>query len=230
MASHLLVTTIAAEFIRGGCVVEIGSSREIERKEKSSTHFFKKTCELLDSMFFSVDISEKSHALAQTIVGNQAVCTDGETFLKNFRHLTRRRISVLYLDNFDVIYNDQHEKDLRSRVGEEYGKWGWELENSKSAEVHLSQMKAAIPLMAQRSVVICDDTMTKNDGWWGKGATVVPYLLAQGWRVHSASDIGVMLTSPRMKHPETPSWFSRRRRYVWGLAGPSLPSFEWPTG
>ena len=120
MASHLLITTIAAEFIRGGCIVEIGSSREIERKEKSSTHFFKKTGDLLDSMFFSVDISEKSHALAQTIVGNQAVCTDGETFLKNFRHLTRRRISVLYLDNFDVIYNDKHEKDLRNRVGEEY--------------------------------------------------------------------------------------------------------------
>jgi hypothetical protein len=80
-----------------------------------------------------------------------------------------------------VIYDEEHKADLERRVGNDYSKFGQELNNTEAARVHLEQMKTATQLMAKRSVVICDDTLLDENGnWWGKCATVVPYLESLG--------------------------------------------------
>lgn len=52
-------------------------------------------------------------------------------------------------------------------------------EHPKHAEHALAEMKAAEPLLAENPLVVVDD----SPGWKGKGALVIPYLLARGWRV-----------------------------------------------
>jgi hypothetical protein len=57
--------------------------------------------------------------------------------------------------------------------------------NVNSQRAHLEQMIAALPNMAEQSVVVLDDTWYNK--WWGhysgKGGAVVPYLLANGYTV-----------------------------------------------
>lgn len=203
MASHLLIKEIAPEFIRGGCIVEIGSSRELERKGKSSTFYFNWLCERIKADFYTVDFADESFQLAKTLVGDRAFKDDGAEFLRNFSKISSRKIDVLYLDNYDVIYSEEHKVDLVRRVGNDYSKHGKELNNIEAARVHLDQMKAAISLMAKRSVVICDDTLLDENGnWWGKCATVIPYLESLGWKIIATSQVGVMLASPKMINPE----------------------------
>lgn len=112
MASHLLIKEIAPEFIRRGCIVEIGSSRELERKGKSSTYYFNWLCKKLKADFYSVDFADDSFELAKTLVGDRAFKGDGAEFLKNFSKISKKKIDVLYLDNYDVIYNEEHKADL----------------------------------------------------------------------------------------------------------------------
>lgn len=203
MSSHALIKLIAPEFIRGGCIVEVGSSREPERKGKSSTYYFNWLANKINADFYSVDFSQESYNVAKTIIGERAFRGDGAKFLKNFREISSKKIDVLYLDNFDVIYDDEHGADLERRVGDIYSENGQSLNNEESARVHLMQMKAAMRHMAKRSVVICDDTLLDENGeWWGKCATVVPFLQKRGWRIIGTSDVGVILSSPKMTHPE----------------------------
>jgi hypothetical protein len=197
MASHELLSSIKKNFLKRTTVIEIGSSREIDRSEKSSTRYF---CELsrdLGFEFYSVDFAEESYRLAKEIAGDCAVHSDGAAFLKTLPETTK--ISVLYLDNFDVIYSDEHKIDLLQRVSEAYDLAGEEINNERSAEVHLEQMTAALPLMAKKSVVICDDTLLKSGIWWGKCASVVPYLENLGWTIHKTGKVGCMLVSPALK-------------------------------
>lgn len=196
MASHELLSSIKHDFLKGTVVVEIGSSREIDRSEKSSTRFFCELSQRLDFKFHSVDFAEESYRLAKEIAGECAVHSDGAAFLRTLPESTK--ISVLYLDNFDVIYSDEHKIDLLQRVSEAYDLAGEEINNERSAEVHLEQMEAALPLMAKKSVVICDDTLLKAGVWWGKCASVVPYLENLGWTVHKKGKVGCMLISPAL--------------------------------
>jgi hypothetical protein len=203
MASHLLIKEIAPEFIRGGCIVEIGSSREPERKGKSSTYYFNWLGNKIGADFYTVDFADDSYELAKSLVGDRAFQGDGAEFIKQFAKVSSKKIDVLYLDNYDVIYNEEHKADLERRVGDDYAKKGQELNNTEAARVHLDQMKAALRLMAKRSIVICDDTLLDENGqWWGKCATVVPFLESRGWKIIGTSEVGVMLASPKMKNPE----------------------------
>jgi len=197
MASHELLSSIKKNFVKSTTVVEIGSSREVDRSEKSSTRYFRELSQELDFRFYSVDFAEESYLLAKEIAGDCAVHSDGAAFLKTLPGATK--ISVLYLDNFDVIYSDEHKIDLLQRVSGAYDLAGEEINNERSAEVHLEQMLAALPLMAKKSVVICDDTLLKNGIWWGKCASVVPYLESLGWSIHKKSKVGCMLLSPALK-------------------------------
>lgn len=197
MASHELLSSIKKNFLKSTTVVEIGSSREMDRTEKSSTRYFYELSTELNFKFYSVDFAEESYRLAKEIAGNCAVHSDGAAFLKTLPAVTK--ISVLYLDNFDVIYSDEHKIDLFQRVSEAYDLAGEEINNERSAEVHFEQMLAALPIMAKKSVVICDDTLLKGGIWWGKCASVVPYLENLGWTIHKKGKVGCMLVSPGLK-------------------------------
>ena len=194
MASHKLIESADLDFVKGTCVVEIGSARETSGPD-SSTYYFSELSDKVGADFFSVDFSPQSYALAKEVVGDRAKLSDGVKFLENFPYSSSKKISILYLDNFDVIYNDKHKESLLRRVGSVYEDNEEELTNERSGIVHLEQMKAALPLLHVKNIVIVDDTKKTEHGWWGKGALVVPYLLEKGYKISNESEDGIMLES-----------------------------------
>lgn len=190
-----MIEAIALDFARNGVIVEIGSARETAGPD-SSTCYFDQLARKLNATFLSIDFSAASNALAMTVVGDRAVLADGADFLHRYAEQRREPISVLYLDNFDVVYSEGHRKSLLNRVGEAYAIRNERITNERSAAVHMEQVEAALPALADSHVVIFDDTRRTDSGWWGKGATAVPTLLAKGYRIAAESSDGVLLTNP----------------------------------
>ena len=194
MSSHGLIEVFGTNFLQNRCIVEIGSAREMGNHE-SSTIFFHSLSKAFNAQFFSVDFSPSSYKFAADIIGANAFLLDGCEFLENFSSNTNLKISLLYLDNFDVIYNEQHKKSLLSRVGSIYEDRNEDINNERSAQVHFEQLMSALPHLADQNVVIIDDTKLTESGWWGKGALVVPKLIELGYSIKAKSDDGVLLSN-----------------------------------
>jgi hypothetical protein len=194
MASHNLLEKIKINNFKNTCIVEIGSARE-SAGDQTSTSYFKNIATKIDATFFSVDFSPLSHAYAREIINENAILSDGATFLSSFEKYSNKKISILYLDNFDIIYNDKHKESLLKRVGNIYSKNNEDLNNERSSIVHLEQLISALPYLENNNVIIIDDTMIINDIWWGKGALAVPHLLSIGYTINYKSDDGVLLTN-----------------------------------
>ncbi len=194
MASHKLIECIKIDFLADASIVEIGSARE-SSGEESSTFFYSALSKKVNAEFYSVDFSPQSRAMAAEVVGGNAVLSDGTAFLKVYNTYSQRKIALLYLDNFDVVYNDKHKQSLLKRVGSVYDDNNEVITNERSAAVHLEQIKAAQPFLAIKNVVIVDDTKLTEDGWWGKGALVVPFLLESGYKIAAQSEDGLLLSN-----------------------------------
>jgi hypothetical protein len=194
MSSHVLLNQIKFSSLKQGVIIEIGSARETN-DEQSSTFYFNQIALKNNTEFFSVDFSEKSWLMAKKIVNDKAILSDGNIFLKNFRSYTKKNISVLYLDNFDVIYNEKHKISLLSRVGSVYLDNKEDLNNKRAAEVHLEQLITALEYLNNDAIIIVDDTKYIDSNWWGKGALVVPYLLKNNYKIIIEDEGGVMLKS-----------------------------------
>lgn len=192
MSSHVLLNEIKYSSLKEGVIVEIGSARETNNEE-SSTFYFNQIAIKNNTEFFSVDFSEKSWLMAKSIVKEMAILSDGNLFLKNFRNYTKKNISVLYLDNFDVIYNEKHKISLLSRVGSVYEVNNEILNNKRAAEVHLEQLITSLNFLNDDAIIIVDDTKFIDSSWWGKGALVVPYLINNGFKILSQKEGGVAL-------------------------------------
>lgn len=194
MSSHVLLNQIKFSSLKQGVIIEIGSARETN-DEQSSTFYFNQIALKNNTEFFSVDFSEKSWLMAKKIVNDKAILSDGNIFLKNFRSYSKKNISVLYLDNFDVIYNEKHKISLLSRVGSVYLDNKEDLNNKRAAEVHLEQLITALEYLNDDAIIIVDDTKYTDSNWWGKGALVVPYLLNNNYKIIIEDEGGVMLKS-----------------------------------
>jgi len=69
-------------------------------------------------------------------------------------------------------------------------------------EEHLSQLIATVPHLADKCIIIIDDTKLLDDlTWWGKGALAVPFLLDINYTIIASSDDGVALCSPSFLQP-----------------------------
>lgn len=194
MSAHNLFKGIDISAIpKGSYIIEVGSIRETSctQGELNSTTFFCELAKANSLEFLTVDFSPESHSLAKQFVGNKAVLSDGAKFLSKFNE----PISVLYLDNFDVIYNDVHKQSLMKRVGSAYKEQGEDITNQRSAEVHLEQLKQALLKLTTPSFVCIDDTMIREGQWWGKGAYVVPFLLKEGYHIIQQGADGVLLSN-----------------------------------
>ena len=194
MASHNLLEKIKIDILKDTCIVEIGSARE-SAGDQTSTSYFKNIANKIGATFFSVDFSPLSHTYAREIINENAILSDGSAFLSTFEKYSNNKISILYLDNFDIIYNDKHKESLLKRVGNIYSENNEDLNNERSAIVHLEQLKSALPHLENKNVIIIDDTMIINGNWWGKGALAVPYLLSLGYSINHKSEDGVLLTN-----------------------------------
>lgn len=192
MSSHRLFNKVDLSILpKQSYIIEIGSIRQPEQLDNadSSTHYFDDLAKENNMNFQSVDFSKASYELSKAVVGDRAFCMDGVSFIRNFSG----QIGILYLDNFDIVYSEKHRLSLMSRVGTSYEENNETITNERSAEVHLEQMKEALPKMTKPCFVCVDDTMIRDGDWWGKGATVVPFLLEQGFNIIKQNDAGVLL-------------------------------------
>ncbi len=192
MSSHILFKDLdISEIPKGSYLVEVGSQREPSDPHgpENSTCFLERLAVAHDLIFCTVDFSEATYNIARSYVGDKAVLSDGAEFLRKLN----KPISILYLDNFDVVYSEKHKESLLRRVGTAYDDRNEIITNQRSAEVHLGQVRAALPFLTASAFIGFDDTMIKGSQWWGKGASSVPYLLNLGYTIIRQDSNGLIL-------------------------------------
>ena len=168
--------------------VEIGSDRW-----EGSTAFLAQLALENHAVFHSIDLSKDARRRVHhgNIQWHQA---DGEHWCHTVLPDLATNISLVYLDNFDYIWDINAWDDrIRDQKKDYLERYGIEMTNQNCQIAHLRQLLAMESYLADDAIVICDDTYTINDCWAGKGGGVVLYLLSQGWNTLMAQDFGVIL-------------------------------------
>jgi len=184
-----------------GIFLEIGSSRE---GDDGSTKVIAGWAKQRDCWLMTVDFDPRvSEALkkqfirvADAIETGQPpddvdiITATGEEYLKWYSERYSHKdgmepISFLYLDNFDWDWHPMNTESFVLEQQQRYGELGCTMTNLTSQMAHLNQAILAMPCMAPRSLIVCDDTWF-NEHWGhysGKSGAAVPYLIGQGYRV-----------------------------------------------
>ena len=184
--------------IENGCILEIGSCSLGPYGENSSTFFAGYIQNKPNVNFYTIDKEQHiidSLSRFEKVMPNKfhAWCGEPLDLIKNIKE----PICFAYLDNFDYIPPDSEDEqwitDMKVRYIEEYG---IELTNENSANVHLEQTKLIHERSGEKCYILFDDTWdiksartfegwvtpeNSYDGWYGKGAKAVPWLLSNGW-------------------------------------------------
>jgi hypothetical protein len=185
-----------------GAWIEIG----VDRGE-GSTKFFADMAENKATKFYGVDADEGQIARARAVLsaqGKMVLGTDGqfhlvagnlpdhielthsfgETFLQNF---APQPVSMVYLDNFDWDYwvGGQEESFVPAQKQHYRDYMGTEMTNINSQKAHLAQAMLLMPMMADNSIIVCDDTWYHpNEGVFiGKCSAVIPFLMLHGFEL-----------------------------------------------
>lgn len=166
-----------------GQFVEIGTSRN---GDDGSTKTIAEWASRFDKGLWTVDIDPANCDFVRNmnLPSVEVVNQSGEQFLKEFpSHMAY--ISFLYLDNFDWDWRPDKQEEFIKKQQERYAVLGFDMNNVNSQRAHLAQMVAALPAMAEQSIVVCDDTWFNP--WFGhytgKCGAVVPLLLENGFEV-----------------------------------------------
>jgi hypothetical protein len=165
--------------INGKVIVEIGSMRQnLSHKLEEDNHpccndghssaWFART----GNDFYTIDIDIAATNITRNVLNNLSLTEnvtilngDGIHFLQTFNEVYNKKIDLLFLDAWDVG-----------------------LENS--AEAHLEAYKVAKESLAEKHIILIDDTdVDKINGKWtylkgaeaGKGKLLIPYLLENGY-------------------------------------------------
>jgi hypothetical protein len=168
------------DIIDSGVILEIGSTRG-----DGSTQFFAGyVSHNIKFKFYTVDINTEitRHLLKFERVkySNIKVFTGkGEDIIDQINE----PISYAYLDNFDLIREESRSDPYVLELVTAYKKnFGIEMNNDNCHAAHLLQAQKVSKKAAKRCIIQLDDTHY-NNGWVGKGATAVPWLLSVGWRI-----------------------------------------------
>jgi hypothetical protein len=173
-------------------VVEIGSGIA-----EGSTEYMYNWAKQRNLPFYSIDVDDKT----KNVLGNydiNFVIQTGHQWCKDVLPTLGKKIKVLYLDNFDYIWEStpdnlkQWEKhpgiDVMLKMFEqkikEYAERNIELTRENSMEEHRLQTLYCLPHMSQQSVVLMDDTYIDGyNGIYGKCATAIPLLIEAGYQL-----------------------------------------------
>jgi hypothetical protein len=166
-----------------GEFVEIGCSRG---GDDGSTQVLAEWASRRSQQLITVDVDPVNcDFVQQKTLDNVTVINDtGENYLYT-RIYGLRPISFLYLDNFDWDWHPEHTESFVAEQQVRYQQLGLEMNNVNSQRAHLMQSIYAVPHMAKRSIVVCDDTWYNK--WWGhysgKSGSAIPFWLANGYQV-----------------------------------------------
>jgi hypothetical protein len=166
-----------------GEFVEIGTSRN---GDDGSTRTLAEWASRLGTHLTTVDMDPANCEFVQNL--HIANCTilnkKGEDYLYQ-RVYTSRPINFLYLDNFDWDWHPDRTEDFIREQQQRYNTLGLSMTNVNSQRAHLQQAVYAVPHMAERSVIVCDDTWYNK--WWGhysgKSGAAIPHLLNNGFSI-----------------------------------------------
>lgn len=163
-----------------GVFVEIGSDRY-----EGSTELLAKLAKQHGTKLISVDISDEAQKRLQHQVDNvEFVIETGSKWAEEFTD-SWTDIAVLYLDNFDYIYDvkDIHTHAITKRQIADYAERGIVMNNVNCQVEHMKQLLALKGSFHPDTVIIFDDTYRLNDCWVGKCGPCVTYLLCCGYEV-----------------------------------------------
>jgi hypothetical protein len=160
-------------------VIEIGS----ERGEGSSLWLHEWAIKR-NIGFYSIDVEHRMRERTYPEI-NWIVTSSGSSWCKNILPGLNKKIKVLYLDNFDWIWDKNNMKPYVHAQISEYATRGVEMNNQNCQEEHRLQLEYCLPYLDEQSVVIMDDTYyNQNAELDGKCATAIPLLLANGFEMH----------------------------------------------
>ena len=132
--------------------------------------------------FYSVDVVERDQDSSKI---NWVIFESGSEWCKTVLPTLNKKIKVLYLDNFDWIYdiwNQNMPAEIQNLI-DSYLQRGVVMNNQNCQEEHRLQVEYCLPYLDEQSVVIMDDTFYTNNGWNGKCATAIPLLLKNGFKM-----------------------------------------------
>jgi hypothetical protein len=192
--------------IDSGIWIEIG----VDRGE-GSTKYFSDLAKQYATKFYAVDYdSEQIQRITNTLAatGNAIIAMDGtisyelgalpdhvavvqakgEDFLSNYKIAdSTNKVSLVYLDNFDWNYwvGRQEESFVPAQKQHYLQTMGIEMNNLNSQQTHLLQAIYLMTMMADNSIIVCDDTWyhPEEGVFIGKCSAVIPYLLLNGYQV-----------------------------------------------
>lgn len=166
-----------------GQFIEIGTSRN---GDDGSTKTIAEWAARFDRCLWTVDVDPVNCEFVNNmdLPNVNVINSTGEEYLKDFpSHISY--ISFLYLDNFDWDWHPERTEQFVLDQQTRYKEFGLEMNNLNSQRAHLKQAELAINALADKCLVICDDTWYNK--WWGhfsgKGGAVVPYLLNHGFEI-----------------------------------------------
>ena len=147
-------------------IVETGCTRQPDNwfGDGQSTQVFNAMCEQAEGTLNSVDINQENCAFARQLVGPRAqiYCGDSVEWLQQAEEVfwrTGRKITVLYLDSFDLDVNN------------------W----APSALHHIFELLSIKNALAPGSLVAVDDNVAMEDGTHvGKGTFVANWMQRAG--------------------------------------------------
>lgn len=171
-----------------GYVIEIGSTRE-KLSGQGSTVVLAELSARLGLRFVTVDMdpanTEQARQDLSEFPNAEAVTAKGEDYLATFEG----PVVGAYLDAFDI----QHGQHSDYRIGRYREFLGTEITNEASASMHLECARALAGRVVAGGIVAVDDTWREAGGFGGKGATAVPYLLSEGFRIVKRTRTAVAL-------------------------------------
>ena len=134
--------------------------------------------------FYSVDVDPRERNQAHPEI-NWVVASSGSDWCKNTLPSLNKKIKILYLDNFDWIWNTVDIPTYAQKQIEAYSKRGIIMNNQNCQEEHRLQLEYCLPYLDEQSVVIMDDTYyTRTNELSGKCATAIPLLIQHGFKIH----------------------------------------------
>jgi len=171
-------------------VVEIGSENG-----EGSSFFLHRWAKERGLDFYSVDVVDRAQQRYQDLDINFVVAESGSQWCQNVLPTLNKKIKVLYLDNFDWLY-DCWTADTPPWVQDQilqYANRGIELNNENSLLEHKLQAQYCLPYLDDQCVVLIDDTFetyykTENDDYVldrfsGKCGHAIPLLRAAGFKL-----------------------------------------------
>lgn len=177
-----------ADIVGHHVMVEIGSDRG-----EGSTQYIDALAKKYNTKLYSVDILSKAkNRLEESCTNTEFVVAPGSEWAQDF-YLKSHDISVLYLDNFDYIWDIAEVRPAIRKQQYHYESMGLQMTNQNCQVEHLKQMIALAECMHPQGVIVFDDTYCVNDCWIGKCGPAVVYMKTRGWQVVWHENCGVVM-------------------------------------